>query len=140
MLARDYDYEKRWNNGYSDSGGPAYEPFLPEYEQDEQNSEKQKHVRKGVRWSRKGIQRAVSVAFVALAIVYGFSVFRSSDLRTATNELISLQNQEMQLKNSNEALSIEVEKLKSPGRITAIATNELGMKVARNNIYVKGEK
>lgn len=36
-------------------------------------------------------------------------------------------------------LKIEVETLKSPARITGIAQANLGMQVARNNIYVQAD-
>ena len=42
------------------------------------------------------------------------------------------------LENSEER--IVVEQLKGPERITYIAENQLGMQVARNNIYVKADK
>jgi cell division protein FtsL len=53
--------------------------------------------------------------------------------------LISLQQQEAQLIMKNNELKIEVEKLKEPERITTIAEKQLGMSVARNNIYVKAK-
>ena len=37
----------------------------------------------------------------------------------------------------NAELKIEVDQLKGPERITSIAEKQLGMKVARSNIYVK---
>ena len=37
----------------------------------------------------------------------------------------------------NNELKIEVEQLKGPGRIIRFAEKELGMSVARSNIYVK---
>jgi septum formation initiator len=41
------------------------------------------------------------------------------------------------LKNSE--IKIEVEQLKGPERVTSIAEKQLGMTVARNNIYVKAD-
>jgi cell division protein FtsL len=53
--------------------------------------------------------------------------------------LINLQQQEAQLIMKNSELKIEVEKLKEPERITQIAEKQLGMSVARSNIYVKAK-
>lgn len=147
MLARDYDYENRWDGRYSDYGGaaydntlPQYDNALPQYEEEEVVKRRPGTVRKEKYWNRKALSRMVTVAIVFVIAAFGIGVFRSSVLVSTTNELVALQKQEMDLKNANEALNIEVEKLKSPGRITAIATGELGMRVARSNIYVKSGK
>jgi cell division protein FtsL len=64
---------------------------------------------------------------------------RSATLVNTGARLISLQQQEAQLIMKNNELKIEVEKLKEPERITTIAEKQLGMSVARNNIYVKAK-
>lgn len=68
---------------------------------------------------------------------YMYSVWRSADVVHYGNEIIALQRQETQLINKNNELKIEVEQLKGPGRIIRFAERELGMSVARSNIYVK---
>ena len=39
--------------------------------------------------------------------------------------------------DENETLKIDVERLRSPERITSIAEKKLGMQTARSNIYVR---
>ena len=78
--------------------------------------------------------------FVTVGLVlamYFATVMRSAALVSAGNHLIRLQTQESQLIAKNAELKIEVDQLKGPERITSIAEKQLGMKVARSNIYVK---
>jgi cell division protein FtsL len=72
-----------------------------------------------------------------LLSTYLYSVWRSADQVRFGNDIIALQTQELQMINKNNELKIEVEKLKGPGRIIRFAEKELGMSVARSNIYVK---
>ena len=83
-------------------------------------------------WRRRVI--ALMATFLA---TYMYSVWRSADVVHYGNEIIALQHQEVQLINKNNELKIEVEQLKGPGRIIRFAEKELGMSVARSNIYVK---
>lgn len=76
------------------------------------------------------------IAFVVIA-TYLIAVLRSGTVLTAGNELVSMKEQETQLINKNNELKIEVEQLKGPERIIGIAESQLGMNVARSNIYVK---
>ena len=89
------------------------------------------------RGSSKLLQRRICVVMVALLSTYLYSVWRSADVVRFGDEIIALQTQELQLMNKNNELKIEVEKLKGPGRIIRFAEKELGMSVARSNIYVK---
>lgn len=78
---------------------------------------------------------AVLAAFVIAA--YLISVVRSEAMVNYGNELVSMRQQEAELIRKNNELKIEVEQLKGPARIIGLAEQKLGMKVARNNIYVK---
>ncbi len=83
-------------------------------------------------------QRTFIYTLVAMALfTYFFSVIRSEACVDYGNELLSLKLQETQLINKNNELKIEVERLKGPERIIGIAEKQLGMSVARSNIYVK---
>ena len=83
------------------------------------------------------LQRRICVVMAVLLSTYLYSVWRSADQARFGNDIIALQTQELQMINKNNELKIEVEKLKGPGRIIRFAEKELGMSVARSNIYVK---
>ena len=87
--------------------------------------------------SSKVLQRRICVVMAVLLSTYLYSVWRSADQVRFGNDIIALQTQELQMINKNNELKIEVEKLKGPGRIIRFAEKELGMSVARSNIYVK---
>ena len=87
----------------------------------------------------KLFRRRLFVSAVVILDMYAAAVVRSETLvRTGAN-LINLQQQEAQLIMKNSELMIDVEKLKEPERITQIAEKQLGMSVARSNIYVKAK-
>ena len=79
------------------------------------------------------------VAGILLA-TYFACVVRSECLISKSNELVALKQQEAALMLENSEERIVVEQLKGPERITSIAEKQLGMQVARNNIYVKADK
>lgn len=64
-------------------------------------------------------------------------VVRSEAMLQLGNQLVTMQQQEAQLINKNNELKIEVEQLKGPERIIGLAEQQLGMSVARSNIYVQ---
>ena len=74
---------------------------------------------------------------VAVLATYLLSVVRSEAMVTHGSHLVSLRKQESMLINKNNELKIEVEQLKGPERIIGLAEKNLGMSVARNNIYVQ---
>ena len=74
---------------------------------------------------------------VAVLATYLLSVVRSEAMVTHGSHLVSLCKQESMLINKNNELKIEVEQLKGPERIIGLAEQNLGMSVARNNIYVQ---
>ena len=81
-------------------------------------------------------RRCLTIVAMVLA-TYMVTVWRSSDLVQYRSDLLGLQRQEIQLVNKNNELKIEVEQLKGPERIISFAEKELGMSVARSNIYVQ---
>ena len=74
---------------------------------------------------------------VAVLATYLLSVVRSEAMVTHGSHLVSLRKQESMLINKNNELKLEVEQLKGPERIIGLAEQNLGMSVARNNIYVQ---
>ncbi|MCH4158419.1 MAG: cell division protein FtsL [Acidaminococcaceae bacterium] len=87
----------------------------------------------------KLFRRRLFVSVVVILAMYAAAVVRSETLVRTGATLINLQQQEAQLIMKNSELKIEVEKLKEPERITQIAEKQLGMSVARSNIYVKAK-
>lgn len=81
-------------------------------------------------------RRALVIVGILMA-TYLFSVVRSEAMVRYGGELVALKQQETQLINKNNELQIEVEELKGPERIIGIAEKQLGLSVARSNIYVK---
>lgn len=81
--------------------------------------------------------------FIAIGIIMvanlGCVIINQMIMNTQT-ELVALQRAELELINSNSELKIAVEQLKGPERIREIASKELGMVVARDNVYVSISK
>lgn len=84
------------------------------------------------------ILRHQVVLLAVLGVLFYFgNVALSENYITKSNALIQLKKQEAECLDRNEALKIDVERLRSPERITSIAKKELGMTTARSNIYVR---
>lgn len=79
----------------------------------------------------------IIAVFSVIAVTYLTVVIRSLSLVGASHELVALNQLEAKLIGSNSELKIAVEQLKGPDRIIGIAEQTMGLKVARNNIYVK---
>lgn len=120
MLARNYD-NYAWK-----------EQYRPEKTEQEVRRVKSPAAEK----NENLLAKIAVIAFVVIA-TYLIAVLRSGTVLTAGNELVSMKEQETQLINKNNELKIEVEQLKGPERIIGIAESQLGMNVARSNIYVK---
>lgn len=120
MLARQYD-NYAWEEQY----------------QSPKVDEEVKIKRVPARESNKNLLAQVSVIAFVIMATYLCAVVRSGTVVTAGNELLSLKEREVQLINKNNELRIEVEQLKGPERIIGIAESQLGMSVARSNIYVQ---
>ena len=123
MLARKYNYEEQWS--------------LQEQERLHELNELQQRRQRIRQANYKLFRRRLFVTVGLILIMYFAAVMRSAALVSAGNHLIRLQTQESQLIAKNAELKIEVDQLKGPERITLIAEKQLGMKVARSNIYVK---
>ena len=126
MLARKYDYEEQWS--------------LEEQERLHELNELQQRRQRIRQANYKLFRRRLFVTVGLILVMYFAAVMRSAALVSAGNHLIRLQTQESQLIAKNAELKIEVDQLKGPERITSIAEKQLGMKVARSNIYVKAVK
>jgi len=79
----------------------------------------------------------IGAVFFAAAFV---CVMLSQMIMVTQQELVRLQRQEKKLISMNSELKIAVEELKGPDRIRDIAINQLGMMVARENVYVHASK
>lgn len=82
------------------------------------------------------VQRVAFFAGLVLLLVF-VNVALSELYFTRCQALVQLKGVEAQELDENETLKIDVERLRSPERITSIATNKLGMQTARSNIYVR---
>ena len=123
MLARKYNYEEQWARSEQEQ--------LRELDE---LRERRQRIRKA---NYKLFRRRLFVTVGLVLAMYFAAVMRSAALVSAGNHLIRLQTQESRLIAKNAELKIEVDQLKGPERITSIAEKQLGMKVARSNIYVK---
>lgn len=126
MLARKYNFEEQWS--------------LQEQERLNELNELQQRRQRIRQANYKLFRRRLFVTVGLVLAMYFTTVMRSAALVSAGNHLIRLQTQESQLIAKNAELKIEVDQLKGPERITSIAEKQLGMKVARSNIYVKAVK
>lgn len=86
--------------------------------------------------SYKVLRRRLIVLAAVLGILYVGAIARSAALVRTGNQLVTLQTQESQLVNANAQLKLQVEKLRTPERITDIAEHQLHLSVARSNIYL----
>lgn len=96
-------------------------------------------VRKVRRIDYRLVRRRASVLILLVIAAYFAAVARSESLVRTGDDLVALKKQESMLLLKNSEMKIEVEQLKGPERITGIAEKQLGMTVARNNIYVKAD-
>ena len=95
-------------------------------------------VRKVKKVDYKLVRRRAAVLVLLVMVAYFAAVARSESLVRTGDELVALKQQATLLLKNSEIKS-EVEQLKGPERVTSIAEKQLGMTVARNNIYVKAD-
>lgn len=88
------------------------------------------------RQNHAALRHAIIVAVMLLSAYMAF-VWRSEAVIENGRRLIDMEQQEQQLIARNNELKIEVEQLRGPERIIGLAEQQLGMSVARSNIYVK---
>ena len=89
-------------------------------------------VRKVKKVDYKLVRRRAAVLVLLVMVAYFAAVARSESLVRTGDELVALKQQEATLLLKNSEIKIEVEQLKGPEK-------QLGMTVARNNIYVKAD-
>lgn len=85
----------------------------------------------------KGLRQFAMLTICIFLATYFVVVLRSFAMTNLAQELITMRQEETMLINKNSELKIEVEQLKGPERIIGLAEQNLGMQVARSNIYVK---
>ena len=83
------------------------------------------------------MRRRAAVLVLLVMVAYFAAVARSESWSVQVMSFVALKQQEATLLLKNSEIKIEVEQLKGPERVTSIAEKQLGMTVARNNIYVK---
>ncbi|MCQ2358528.1 MAG: septum formation initiator family protein [Phascolarctobacterium sp.] len=125
MLARKYEYDPEYEYGYTWEDQQRHR----EAEEALKREERRKLYRKQQR------KQALVLVGTVLAI-YALCVVRSLAMYDAGQTLVKLRAQEESLRTTNSALRIEVEQLKGPERIRGLASQMLGMSVARENFYV----
>ncbi|HCJ90599.1 MAG: hypothetical protein I3I94_08405 [Acidaminococcaceae bacterium] len=86
--------------------------------------------------SYKLLRRHLIVLAAILGLLYVGAIVRSAALVRTGNQLVTLQMQESRLMNDNARLKLQVEKLRTPERITDLAERQLHLSVARSNIYL----
>ena len=118
-----------------------YDEYAWELEEQQENTVRQTaYVKRPKQRNLKLMRRRIAVVAGILLATYFACVVRSECLISKSNELVALKQQEAALMLENSEERIVVEQLKGPERITSIAEKQLGMQVARNNIYVKADK
>ena len=118
-----------------------YDEYAWELEEQQENTVRQTaYVKRPKQRNLKLMRRRIAVVAGILLATYFACVVRSECLTSKSNELVALKQQEAALMLENSEERIVVEQLKGPERITSIAEKQLGMQVARNNIYVKADK
>ena len=132
MLARKYDYSAQW----AAAPQTAPEPRRRERPYVVPGDRIERAKRAAHRRDRLLVRRILVPALLIFGI-YTLLVFQNATLTSAGFQLEALQAKEAQLMAKNSELKIEVDGLKGPERITSFAEKQLGMSVARSNIYVK---
>lgn len=125
MLARNYEYDPDYGYGYT-------------WEEQQKHREEQEARKREYRnkLHRRQQRKQILFAVATCLAVYALCVFRSLAMYDAGQFLVELRKQEEALRTTNNALKIEVEQLKGPERIRGLASQKLGMSVARENFYV----
>ena len=86
------------------------------------------------------LKLAGGIAVAILVLAELCSVIVNQQIMNVRTELVALQRMERELISANNEMRIVVEQLKGPERIRNIATKELGLVVARDNVYVSSTK
>lgn len=113
-----------------------YDNYAWQQPQREEEQPRRRLARRPQRNNHVALRRAIVVAVMLLSAYMAF-VWRSEAVIEGGKQLLDLEQQEQQLIAKNNELKIEVEQLRGPERIIGLAEQQLGMSVARSNIYVK---
>ena len=124
MLARKYDYDNYAYDNY------AYDD---KYKEEIKQEAPQKTVKHD---DYRAIRHQVIFLFLGGILCYFSNVAISEIYVVNTGNLVNLKKQEATLLGETQTLRLDVDRLSSPERITAIASSKLGMSTARSNIYV----
>ena len=125
MLARNYEYDPNYGYGYTWEEQQAHR-------EEEEAKLREKQLKAKRRMQRR---QALVVLFTSL-LFYAIHVWVGSQMYNAGQSLVHMRTQEEHLITTTNALKIEVEQLKGPERIRGLASQMLGMRVARENFYV----
>ncbi|WP_276692776.1 cell division protein FtsL [Acidaminococcus massiliensis] len=82
------------------------------------------------------LRRVAFLVCLVLSLIF-VNIALSALYYTRSQALVQLKSEEAKCLDENETLKIDVERLRSPERITSIAEKKLGMQTARSNIYVR---
>lgn len=128
MLARDYNYKTPWELQREEA-----------LREEQERIQERKRIKEKERQERMVvIRKYVSLTVMVVMGTYAAIVFRSEAYASVGHQLVTMKQEEKMLRSKNEELKIEVEELKGPTRIIRLAEQQLGMSVARSNIYVNG--
>ena len=123
-LARKYDYDYTYSRYYD------YKEYQPKKFEPQRRKIK----------NYKALRHQAIFLFVVGILCYFGNVVLSECYVARTNALVQLKKQEAILVGENQTLKIDVDKLKSPERITQLASSKLGLSTARSNIYMHADK
>lgn len=128
MLAEKYSYKSPWELEREEA-----------LRQEQERIQERKRQKELVRQQQNAVLRKyVSLTVMVVMATYASMVVRSEAYATIGHQLVTMKQEEKLLRSKNDELKIEVEQLKGPTRIIRLAEQQLGMHVARNNIYVQG--
>ncbi len=132
MLAeRKEDYNYEYDDGYHYGEMPYESSQVPIAAP---QVRKRKHLKSPTVLDTNLRSRA-RVLFLLVAALAMIVVVRSGISASRGYALVAVQQQAQQLEQENERLRIEIATLKSPQRIKAIATEELGMEVPKKMYF-----
>lgn len=135
----------RWEEYYEEHEPLYYERLaekynLPEPLNREESMPKRKLLTK--RRLNTALRNKFQTLFLLIVVFAGVVTFRSALGASRGYDLVKIQQEAQQLEQENERLRMEISYMKSPERIKAIATKDLGMEVPKKVYFMqdKGKK
>lgn len=134
MVTRKYSRPVEWpsHHPYSYGSTAVQEEVIPGHDR----PSRPVRPKKAVRGQNIQLRRVAFLVCLVLSLVF-VNIVLNKLYFTHSQALIQLKSEEAKCLDENETLKIDVERLRSPERITSIAEKKLGMKTARSNIYVR---